>query len=230
MINAVINKKADIQLNEDVKTSCVFGLLTLLPAELFWKLLRSSISDGQTLPKSSGDILNVDFWPRWDVDDNDTDVTNERFVEPDVFVEFENLDLIIEVKMDGNSQKESQWINEVCAYKTYKGNDKTLVFIALGGNDSIDTYRLTKGKSKNALVYKCGWNKLLEAIHSEAEYLEQATFQYDSHVLRTLRKIEESFVIYGERVTLWLESIPENLTCINSNRLYEINEVWKQLK
>ena len=35
MINAVLKEKADIQRNEDVKTSSIIGLLTLLPAELF---------------------------------------------------------------------------------------------------------------------------------------------------------------------------------------------------
>ena len=45
MINAVLKEKADIQRNEDVKTSSIIGLLTLLPAELFWKLLKSSLSE-----------------------------------------------------------------------------------------------------------------------------------------------------------------------------------------
>ena len=60
MINAVLKEKADIQRNEDVKTSSIIGLLTLLPAELFWKLLKSSLSEQHRLPVSSGDILSIE--------------------------------------------------------------------------------------------------------------------------------------------------------------------------
>ena len=74
MINAVLKEKADIQRNEDVKTSSIIGLLTLLPAELFWKLLKSSLSEQHRLPVSSGDILAIEFWPHWYVGDTDVAV------------------------------------------------------------------------------------------------------------------------------------------------------------
>lgn len=230
MIDAIASGKAQINKNEDVKTSSILGLMTLLPAELFWKLLRGSISESYSLPRSSGDILNTQFWPHWSINGKDLDVTNNNFVEPDVFIKFEQFDVIIEAKLDGNPQYENQWNNEVCAYKYNISKDKPLIFVALGGNASLDVQPLTKGRHKGTLVYKCSWNRLLEVIHAEAEYLKQAQFQYDRHVLRILHMIERSFSIYGEKVTLWMESIPEELTTININSLNNIREIWNHLK
>lgn len=230
MINAVLNKKADIQRNEDVKTSSILGLLLLLPAEMFWKLLRSSMSDTHMLPASSGDILNSEFWPHWNVDNKDTEVTNQKLVEPDVFIEFENFDLIIEVKLDGNFQYSDQWTNEVCAYKSNISTEKELIFVALGGNASLDSILLTKGRAKGTTVHKCSWNRLLEVVHSEVEYQEHATYPYDRHILRILHMIEKAYTIYGERVTLWMESIPTSLLNIDCNCLHKFKETWNQLK
>lgn len=230
MIDAVVNGKVDIRRNEDVKTSSVLGLLTLLPAELFWKLLRGSISESCSLPVSSGDILNVEFWPHWSVSGRGLDVTNNNFVEPDVFIEFEHFDIIVEVKLDGNFQYEEQWNNEICAYKSNVGENKQLIFVALGGNCTLDAQTISKGRLKGFPIYKSSWNRLLEVVHVEAEYLKQAEFQYDRHVLRILHMIERSFSIYGERVTLWMDSIPNNLTIFNHDSLNNIREIWKHLK
>lgn len=230
MIDAVANGKVDIRRNEDVKTSSVLGSLTLLPAELFWKLLRGSISESYKLPVTSGDILNVEFWPRWSVYGKRLEVTNDNFVEPDVFIAFEHFDVIIEVKLDGNSQSEEQWNNEICAYKSNIGEDRLLIFVALGGNSSLDVQAISKGRFKGTSIYKSSWSRLLEVVHVEAEYLKQAEFQYDRHVLRILHMVERSFSVYGERVTLWMDSIPDSLTIFNSNSLNNLREIWKHPK
>lgn len=227
MINAILKKGVEIKRNEDVKTSSIIGVLSLLPAELFWKLLKKSFPNHHNLPLSSGDIVGVDFWPHWYVDGSDKEVTNDKYVEPDVYIEFENFNLIIEVKLDGNPQYPEQWKNQILAYQTNVKSSKPLVYVALGGNCSYDAFSLTGGNVNELLVYRCSWQRLLETIHEEMEYLGSNPYQYDNQNLRILRMAEQAFAIYGERVTSWMESIPASLTKIDSKCLNEIRTLWR---
>lgn len=77
---------------EDTKVASTLGVLKNLPAELFWQILRKSCKSKIKLPSKSGEILNIDFWPGgWKFVNR---------VEPDVYIEFENFDLIIEAKIN----------------------------------------------------------------------------------------------------------------------------------
>ena len=227
MINAVLKKKTEIHLNEDTKTSSILGLMSLLPAELFWKLLKNSLSEPTNLPVSSGDLLNIEFWPHWYNNEKDTDITNSKLVEPDVYIEFENFNTIIEVKLDGNLQYENQWINQICAYQTNIKSSKPLVYIALGGNKSLETNTLTKGKVQGYHIYNCSWKRLLEVIHEQIDFLNSEPYKFDGQTLRILHRVEQAFSIYGERVTLWMESIPTHLTAIDNSYIKEIRRLWR---
>lgn len=80
--------------NEDPKTSAVFENLMLLPDNVFWHLMRQSCFSNTDMPITSGRLLSYDFWPHWDR----TGTDNTNYVEPDLFIRFEEFDVIIEAK------------------------------------------------------------------------------------------------------------------------------------
>ena len=70
---------------EDPKTSAVFENLMLLPDNVFWYILKQSCFSSDSLPNNAGQLLSFEFWPHWD----SKGTTNAHFVEPDVFIRFE---------------------------------------------------------------------------------------------------------------------------------------------
>ena len=87
--------------SEDSKTSSVFGLLQYLPAQTMWNLLRQSCGNNSSLIEKSGGLQNIQFWERWLAEGDE--ISNSSFVEPDVFCEFDEFNLIVEAKKDGNT-------------------------------------------------------------------------------------------------------------------------------
>lgn len=152
---------------EDTRTSAIIGTLLHLPDDLLWNILRSSCSFSENLPEYLGNLLSYDFWPNWDP----TGTENVNKVEPDVFMRFENADVIIEAKQNDSAlQYPEQWTRELRAYCNQYGTESTkVVFIALGGNAmeikpntiSIDTNAFT--------IHKCSWFNLMQRIHSERD-------------------------------------------------------------
>ena len=131
--------------------------------------------------------MAIELWPHWYAGDTDVEVTNENFVEPDVYIEFESFNLIIEAKLDANSQGEQQWTNQVCTYKSNIESDKQLVYTALSGNKSFELYTLSHGRAKGHRINRCSWQRLLEAIHNEANFQESEPYMYNRKILRILR-------------------------------------------
>ena len=94
---------------EDPKTSAVFENLMLLPDNVFWHILKSSCFNNAKMQINSGRLVSYDFWPHWD----NTGTDNQSYVEPDLFISFEELDVIIEAKYgDYDGQGSSQWKRE----------------------------------------------------------------------------------------------------------------------
>ena len=73
----------------------------------------------------------MSFWDKWDA----TNTTNTNYVEPDVFMRFENIDIILEAKRyDNNQQNPDQMKNELIAYcNEFFSEQKELIFIQVGG-------------------------------------------------------------------------------------------------
>ena len=111
-----------------------------LPDTLFWHLLKSARGrSNKTLPETIGNVKEFHFWDRFDAGET----TNAKQVEPDVWVETEIYDIIIEAKRSDysaeNSQKEQQWKDQIIALQGSYGDEKPrpLIYIAIGGNDSL---------------------------------------------------------------------------------------------
>lgn len=145
--------------SEDSLTSSTIGLLQYLGGTNFWDLLRSSCGEKSLLPESVGDLISVFFWRRFLPDLE----YNVNHVEPDVYCEFELFNLIIEAKKgDVFGQDEIQWRKEIKSYYKEVDSKKPLLFIAMGGNNSlrIKTIELDDIGSEQT-IYGASWQRLL---------------------------------------------------------------------
>ncbi|MBP7984418.1 MAG: hypothetical protein KAZ28_02120 [Bacteroidaceae bacterium] len=205
MIHAINKGKTSIELKEDTKTSMILGSLLHLPTTIFWQILRRACKDEQILPRICGKINSIEFWPEWSIQgEYNNKITNSNRVEPDVFISFEDFDLIIEVKLyDGNGQYEEQWCNEINSYHNEYGENKKLYFIALGGNENLNF-----GRNSNIEIIKCSWvNLMIEVETCKNEIVEHKyNLGIEDSLLRILQDLIDIFNYFGV-VDSWLENI-----------------------
>ncbi len=191
-----------IKQNEDLKTSSSIGLLQYLPDDIFWNIMRNCCVGFNI--EDFGKILSFNFWEHTD----SQDTTNENFVEPDVWIETEKFDVIIEAKVgDYGGQYIGQWQNEIQSIKNEQCNndyEKPIVLIALGGNDNM-----LPEKVLDCPVYKASWYNLLNAVVSERD-----AQKINNNICRILDDVIELFARQGVMTVTWLNSLPK----------YEVNE------
>ena len=119
MLYWVGKKKRDLKdaQCEDSLTSSVFERLALLSDENLWWVLRNACDKqalaAKPLPDNVGKLEKIEFWPSWKPAPQ-LERNNLR-VEPDVFLRFKDLDIIVEAKRYDftQSQKIEQWQNEL---------------------------------------------------------------------------------------------------------------------
>lgn len=219
MIHSYSKVKTDKNYNEDFKTFLTIGHLQYLPAQLFWSILKASVVNNEDLPALSGEILQIDFWDKWY---NTAGIAGKEYIEPDVFIRFEEFDCIIEVKKHDSpdtKQHADQWFEQKTAYhNTYKDNKK-LIYIALGGNPSLET---------SDDIYKATWQRLLmetaRALHERRSMVYQTADIRQQ--IRILESVTDGFARYNEFVGTYLDTL--NLTTqIASITDNQINEIWK---
>lgn len=145
--------------SEDSLTSSTIGLLQYLGGSMFWDLLKNSCGEKHLLPEKVGDLLKVYFWRRFLPDLE----YNVNHVEPDVYCEFENYNLIIEAKKgDAFGQDENQWRKEINSYYKEVESDKPLLFIAIGGNNSLKVKSVELNNIGTIqTIYGASWQRLL---------------------------------------------------------------------
>ena len=124
---------------EDSLTSSVFERLLLLSDENLWWVLRNACDKqaATTLPDNVGKLEKFEFWPSWEPDLKLE--RNSLRVEPDVFLRFEGLDILVEAKRYDfvQSQREEQWQNELAAWFQEFKSDRPVLLLAIGGNTSV---------------------------------------------------------------------------------------------
>lgn len=162
MIHSKVLKDNTSPWQEDPKTSFFFETLLMLHDDLFWDVLK----DASACNGNAGNLLHYDFWPKWDVS-NVKEIENKEYVEPDLFIQFENLDVLIEAKRDEKGQCKGQWDNELTAYYSqdkFQPKEK-VVFVALGGNTDEKGTKAhnLRNESISCDVYKTSWVKLLHS-------------------------------------------------------------------
>jgi len=109
---------------EDFLTAAVFGRLTYLPSHTLWSILRHAaitVASFHPLPQDVGWLVTREFWPRWELD-TPTQKTTRK--EPDVFLEFERLHLLVEAERgDFLTQDAEQWAAELAAFLQQEESD-----------------------------------------------------------------------------------------------------------
>lgn len=202
MIQAFDNHKISSEIrgqlwnSEDAKTSSIIGTLSLLPAKQFWTIIRRACYNSNGLPASVTEMLYIEFWPQWELNDR---------VEPDVFVQFKELDLIIELKRNDNNQQDmNQWKREINAYRSrYKDSHKDVYLVAISG----------RTEEQHPYVFQCSWSNLLKSVETECENIQDY-----SHVARILKTAITAFHIHHEYSFSFLETVPN----VKINNHYEI--------
>lgn len=209
--------------NEDPKTSAVFENLMLLPDNVFWYILRSSCFYHDDMSINPGRLLSFQFWCHW----NAQDPRHAHYVEPDLFVRFDNFDVIIEAKYsDRGGQYSEQWESEIAAYQNEYGHEcRPVVFIAVGGNPTKSQESITVGHHSYT-IYKCTWLSLLMSITKYQSQLRHISVP-DPAVAATLRLIDNiilAFNINGVYNINWFDSMASSHTIIDP---YSIEAIQK---
>jgi hypothetical protein len=186
---------------EDSLTSSVLDYLKYLPINLFWRILKNSMYQNK-LPKLSGELLSIEYWPKWIA----TDTVNSRFVEPDVFLRFEDFDLLIEAKRQNlGGQSKTQFKNETQAYfNEYGKDDKLLYFVKLGG---LITFSNENSSDSRIVICKTDWTKLLKEVAELKKELEQSNNYLTEHYIRLLTDCIKGFSIHQFYSIEWLEDL-----------------------
>ena len=181
---------------EDPKTSSVFENLMLLPDNVFWHILKSSCFYNERMLTNSGRLLSYGFWAHWAHRDN-TGTGNNTYVEPDLFIRFEEFDVIIEAKYgDYGGQYIKQWPQELTAYDNEYGKEKKpVIFIAVGGNMSMDIEEI-KVRSRKHLIFKCNWLSLLIATNKYRSELKRISVP-DMNTSATLRLLDNIILAFN---------------------------------
>lgn len=116
-----------IKLNEDFLTAAVFSRLLYLPAHALARILPAC-------DDRLGSVVASTFWPRWTATSTEAGRTA---VEPDVYIEFEGLDLIVEAKLNDipGCHRALQWAWEWAAWheSDYFDAKKPALLLAIGG-------------------------------------------------------------------------------------------------
>lgn len=199
MIYSLLHKHDLDITHEDTITSTIIGTLLHLPDQLLWKILREACHTGSVLPKNPGELRAYEFWPKWDA----YGTLNTNYVEPDVFLRFSEVDLIIEAKRsDDGGQYHEEWERELVGYENEYGSSKVpVILISIGGNGSNTTSETLRINRHGRTVVKCSWVGLYEALAAEQEKLSGSN-----------RRVVESLMIscdqLGIRSYQWLDARP----------------------
>lgn len=226
MIYSYSKIKTDQNYNEDFKTYSTLGVLQFLPAQLFWNILKASVIGNQNMPSITGEMVQIDFWPKWYNVQNIKVVLNSTYIEPDVFIRFENFDCVIEVKKtDSFGQHYDQWESQIQAYRNEYPEGKKLIYIALGGNQILDA----PSQEKFRHVYKSTWQRLIREIDKALQ--ERVSVIYKTETInleiRILQSAMDAFACYNEYVVELLDTMNIHCQEIKQPTKESLKQLWK---
>jgi len=178
---------------EDSLTAAVFSNLLHLPEDEFWSVVRNACYSPE-LPVDAGELVEVEYWPKWAAADSG----NANYVEPDLFLRFEQFDLIVEAKRwDDGMQSRDQWERELKAYAWEYGQEERKVrIIALGG-------LFTEEDDCVSVNWKAEGERLKRALERESKPGDRNLSDR-----RILADIISLFAFHGFATGRWYNDIP----------------------
>ena len=195
-------RSADIfKLNEDFLTAAVFSRLLYMPSEALSTLLLRDVN------VKLGEVAESTFWPTWSVQPKDAEAHN---VEPDLYIQSEGLDLIVEAKRydDPVCQGPEQWAREWAAWhqSDYFDSQKPVLLLAIGGlGTSPDTTKAraqsARDAANNYLLTKFPGVPAIQAtgVSWREIYVRLTEDPGDSVQAQLLRDIREILGYFGHR-------------------------------
>ncbi len=202
---------------EDLLTASIWERIGYLPDSVIWHIVKKALaaSCSAEMPLEAGALEAFRFWPRWQFKGGE--------VEPDVFLQFETCDVIVEAKRldDANQQNPEQLAQELTAYfTTYPNRGSICVgLLAIGGlpdyEGSIVTRLrdqvLSRVSATNRQRVKFGaisWSSLyrvLEPIVAGSADTSAGT--------RLLRDMKRALVLHDValRDRVWLADLPQGI-------------------
>lgn len=215
MLQAILHNKFNRSISdghfrgiEDTLTSSVLGLMQYLPEEVFWAILKGACGHStKGLPEHIGVIKEFHFWERFDA----TGTKNSTVVEPDVWIETDDFDIILEAKRSDdsadNSQYEDQWANQIIALNNSYGDvpPKPLIYMAIGGNDSLRDTSVSVDGTEYA-IHTASWYNLLNVVLNMIRDNELDNRR--NCIRRILKDIVQALQVHRFVKTTWLDSMP----------------------
>ncbi|REL26387.1 hypothetical protein DXX93_07210 [Thalassotalea euphylliae] len=144
MLNAIIHGKAGrIELNsndesiswrqlyrerEDLLTAAFFSRFSYLSELTQHKLFKLWLGSGDFT-----EFESIEYWPSYYLDDDSAYEHKQKRVEPDLLLQFKELDVLVEIKPPGQEQYHEQWQREIIGYFEQDQASKPLYFLAIGG-------------------------------------------------------------------------------------------------
>jgi hypothetical protein len=176
---------------------------------LLWSLIKKCSFDSEQLPEHSGYLENCEFWPKWEIPSDIGLPFNYK--EPDVFLQFRKVDVIVEAKLGDkvNLQSPKQWAEEIIAqmYQSDEDNSPTkptLLFAIGGFGNNIsknqflkkkeECYRIISKLSKNSncerIIIKGGtWQSLQKELKRVLNYLSEERRLQEKYETTPLERI-----------------------------------------
>ncbi|MFJ5428286.1 hypothetical protein ACIPUP_03865 [Pectobacterium actinidiae] len=177
---------------EDLLTAAFWTRIGYLSAESRFLFIREFLGLSES---ELGEYRQVNFWPRYSLDMKNVDQSS---VEPDVILEFEKADILIEVKPpEGGWQYHQQWQREIAAYHQDERKKERLFFIALGNiPKSLGRFnsKLIEDYKDNTKVIQREWHNAKNALLSL-----QSVHIHEQHIVRDCLS---ALSLYGIRVAL----------------------------
>jgi hypothetical protein len=219
MINYFSKNKGHLKICEDSLSSSVFDLLKYLPSEIFWNILRKSLYHDK-LPSISGELFAIKFWEKWSPEGT----SNSNYVEPDIFLQFLDFDIIIEAKRHNEfQQKPDQRRSHIQSYSNEFGkNNKKLYYIQLGGLHNIED-EANEMSIIDVVICKTDWSKLLNQIIAEKKSIEDVNLSQLNSYKRIYTDLIRCFEMHGFFRKRWLSEmkITNRINTNNINKLFD---------
>lgn len=192
---------------EDSLTAAIFSHLLHLPSEVFWQIMRAACPSAH-FPTYPGEPRLIHAWPNWSA----AGTRNSDRVIPDLAMEFDDFDLIIEAKRwDRPMQDREQWEAELQAYvNEYGSRKRPVIMVALGGihsheDETVKAVRHSMNANEEESqevvcpVHMCQWSSILLACQRWRRKLGLAANRSSRDLadMRILNDLASLFIRHG---------------------------------